>query len=85
MRRVAAIGSCRNVTAKAGGASRPSVAARAAINEPGTNRQTRFDVAGAVTKEWSNSLQPCELALKELSSASNCAKGITLDDEHGGV
>src|SRR5678815_67204 len=85
MRRVAAIWPCHNVTSKAGCASWPSMATGAAINQSGTDCQIRFDVTHAVQGKRSNSLYPCVLPLKELTSAPNCSKGIPLDDEYRGV
>src|SRR5215813_10713618 len=82
MRRIAAIGPCHNVTAKAGRASWPSMTTRTAINQPRADREVGFDVPNAVSGKWSNSLQPRVLALKELTSAANRAKGIAPDDEH---
>src|SRR6185369_13885609 len=83
--RVAAVGPCHNVTSETARASRPAMAPGAAINQPGADRQVSFDVSHAVAGEWSNSLQPRVLALKELTPAPDSSKGIAVDDEHGGV
>src|SRR5678815_2436749 len=85
MWRVAAIRPCYNVTSKAGGASWPSMAARATINQPGTDCQIRFNIPNTVSRKRSHSLRLRVLALKNLTSAPNCSKGIALDDEHRGV
>jgi hypothetical protein len=57
------------------------VARSAAIGQPGSESQIRVDVAEPVTLERTLSLQPGELALKDLASAPYCTERIAIDYE----
>jgi hypothetical protein len=55
--------------------------AGAAINQTCADRKIRFNIAHSISEEWAESLKACVLSLKELSSAPDCTKWITIDDE----
>jgi hypothetical protein len=55
--------------------------ASAAINQTCSDREIGFNIAHSVPEKWTDSLKACVLSLKELSSAPDCTKRITIDDE----
>jgi hypothetical protein len=54
----------------------------AAINQTGSNRQGRLDIACAITGKRTETLQPRVLSLEELTTTTNCTERIATDDEH---
>src|SRR5258705_91532 len=58
---------------------------RTTVAEACAEREDCVDVADAIVCEWSHTLTAKELALKQLSPATNSAKWIACDDERGRV
>jgi hypothetical protein len=55
--------------------------AGAAINQTCSDRKTHFNIAHSIPEKWTESLKARVLSLKELSSAPDGTKWITIDDE----
>jgi hypothetical protein len=81
VRGIPAVRSGHHVSTKASCPARTTMTTSAAIAETSAERQVSVDVTQTVIGEWPLSLAAQELALKDLSSTTNCAKGITSNDE----
>jgi len=85
MRSIAAVGSGRDVATCASGTSRTAVAKRTAVGQSSANGTIGVQITDAIDFVCSLPLEPRELALEELTSAADRAKGIALDDENGRI
>ena len=81
VRRVPAVGTGHDVSSRASGPARASVAAGAAIRKAGSNRDHRIDVADPVLDAWALLLEAGELALKDLATPADRAERIPADEE----
>ena len=86
VRRIPAVGARHHVATEAGRAARAPVTARAAVDEPGSERARLADVAIAVRVDpRPEALADAELALEELATAADGTRGVALDQIHGGA
>src|SRR6266851_2032008 len=85
MRSIPAVRAGNNIAAGAGRSAWTSMAQGAAIGQSGAERPIGVEIPNAVAFIRSLPLQSRELALKELATTADGAKGIALDDEDRGI